>query len=137
MTPFTVTYRGDLRCGAIHGPSGAQLVTDAPTDNHGRGQSFSPTDLIATGLGTCMMTIMGINARKDGTVLEGSTVHVEKHMTTSPPRRINRIVVRFAMAAGISTARRASLEQAAHTCPVALSLHPEIVQDVSFSYPDV
>jgi putative redox protein len=136
MVPFTIAYQGDLRCELTHGPSGATVITDAPVDNHGKGQSFSPTDLVAAGLGVCMVTVMGIAARRDGVRLEGARARVEKHMTTALPRRIAKVVVRFEMPAGIARERRAALEQAAHTCPVSLSLHPEIVQDVSFAYPD-
>ncbi|MBA2482063.1 MAG: OsmC family protein [Planctomycetes bacterium] len=136
MVPFTATYQGQLRCVAVHGPSKTQLVTDAPVDNHGRGESFSPTDLVVTGLGTCMLTTMGIAAQREQAPLSDIRIAYEKHMTTAPPRRIAKIVVRFTMAAGIPAARRPVLERAAHTCPVALSLHPDIVLDVSFTYPD-
>jgi len=136
MVPFTLTYRGELRCELTHGPSKATLITDAPVDNHGKGESFSPTDLVASGLGVCMATVMGITAARAGVSLAGLTAQIEKHMTSAPPRRIARIVVRFAMPNGIPADKRPSLEQAAHTCPVALSLHPEVTQDVSFGYAD-
>ena len=131
---FSLSYHGDLRCEARHEPSGTTLITDAPLDNQGRGESFSPTDLVATGLGVCMFTIMGIVAKRDGIALAGATARVEKHMTSTPPRRIERIVVRFALPATIPAEDRAKLERAAHTCPVALSLHPDVVQDVAFAY---
>jgi putative redox protein len=131
---FSLSYHGDLRCEARHEPSGTTLITDAPLDNQGRGESFSPTDLVATGLGVCMFTIMGIVAKRDGIALAGATARVEKHMTSTPPRRIERIVVRFALPAAIPAEDRAKLERAAHTCPVALSLHPDVVQDVAFAY---
>jgi uncharacterized OsmC-like protein len=83
-----------------------------------------------------MLTIMGIAARRDGLRLEGATVQVEKHMSATPPRKIAKIVVRFELPPGIPKERRAPLERAAHTCPVSLSLHPDVVQDVSFAYPD-
>jgi len=136
MVPFTLTYRGALRCELTHGPSKATLITDAPVDNHGKGESFSPTDLVASGLGVCMATVMGITATREGVALEGLTAQIEKHMTSAPPRRIARIVVRFAMPKAIPEAKRPILEKAAHTCPVALSLHPEVVQEVSFGYVD-
>jgi putative redox protein len=135
MVPFTLTYRGELRCELTHGPSQALLLTDAPKDNQGKGESFSPTDMLAGGLGVCMATVMGIVARRDGVKLEGLTAQVEKHMTSQAPRKIARIVVRFQMPAGIGLPARAVLERAAHTCPVALSLHPEVVQEISFTYP--
>ena len=83
MVDINVEYQGDLHCRAVHGPSSAVLVSDAPVDNQGRGESFSPTDLVATGLGTCMATVMGILARKHGYALEGMRVHVKKHMTAA------------------------------------------------------
>ena len=135
MVPINIVYRGELRCLATHGPSAVELVTDAPKDNHGRGESFSPTDLVAAAFGTCMLTIMGIVSKRDGINLDGTRIEVEKHMTTVPPRRISRLVARFTMPVGIPVAARATLERAAHTCPVALSLHSDIVQDVTFVWP--
>ena len=131
---FSISYHGDLRCEARHDLSGTTLITDPPLDNQGRGESFSPTDLVATGLGVCMLTIMGIVARRDGIALTGATARVEKHMTSTPPRRIERIVVRFTLQAAIAAGDRDKLERAARTCPVALSLHPDLVQDVAFAY---
>jgi len=136
MVPLTIIYQGSLRCLVEHGPSQTRLITDAPIDNQGRGESFSPTDLLAAGLGVCMATVMGIVARRDGSALDGATVRVEKHMRPDPPRRIGRIVVAFALPAGIAAEKRAKLERAAHGCPVALSLHPDLVQEVTFTYPD-
>lgn len=131
---FSISYQGDLRCEARHDPSGTALITDAPLDNQGLGQSFSPTDLLASGLGVCMFTIMGIVGRRDGLSLAGATARVEKHMTSAPPRRIERIAIRFALPAALGMEDRAKLERAARSCPVALSLHPDIVQDVVFDY---
>ena len=131
---FSLSYQGDLRCEARHDLSGSTLITDPPLDNQGRGESFSPTDLVASGLGACMLTIMGIVARRDGITLSGVTARIEKHMTSAPPRRIERIVLRFTLPAAIATGDRDKLERAARTCPVALSLHPDIVQDVAFAY---
>ena len=136
MVIFSITYDGGLRCRATHGPSGTVLATDAPKDNHGRGEAFSPTDLAATALATCILTTMAIQTRNDGLALEGIRAEVEKHMTSTVPRRIARIVVRMAMPGGIPAAARPKLEKAAHACPVALSLHPEVVQEISFVYPD-
>lgn len=136
MVTFTITYDGSLRCSAIHGPSGTRIATDAPKDNHGRGEAFSPTDLTATSLATCMITTMAIQTRKDGVALEGIRAEVEKHMTTTPPRRLAQVVVRLYMPTGIPVSAREKLQKIAHVCPVALSLHPEVVQDVSFVYPD-
>jgi len=134
MVPITVTYLGDLRCEAVHGPSGVRLITDAPVDNQGKGESFSPTDLLATAYGTCMTTIMGIVAKRDGIPLEGLRIEIEKHMSAAPPRRVARLVLRFHMPAGLSADQRAKLEKAAHTCPVALSVSPDVFIEASFSY---
>ena len=92
MVSIDVTYDGELRCSAVHGPSGMTLFTDAPVDNQGKGAAFSPTDLVATALATCMATTMGIAARKHALGIDGTRIHIEKHMTSSPPRRIARLV---------------------------------------------
>ena len=113
-----------------------ELETDAPRDNQGRGESFSPTDLVATALGSCMLTIMGIQARKQGWALEGASVDVEKHMTVRPPRRIERLVLQFTMPSGLPIDARGPLEEVAHTCPVCHSIHPDIEVDVRFRWPD-
>ena len=131
---FTTTYLGDLRTEMVHGPSGTRVLTDAPVDNHGKGEAFSPTDLVASALGSCMLTIMGIVAKRDGIALEGTVVAVAKHMTSELPRKIARIEVAFTMARGIAPEARAKLEKAAYTCPVALSLHPDIAQVVTFTW---
>ena len=136
MVTQTVSYSGTLRCSARHGPSGVTLVTDAPTDNRGRGESFSPTDLLVTALASCMVTTMGIRAQDDGVHLDGTTVVAEKHMSTDPPRRIVRIVVRITMPPGIALDYRPILERTAHTCPVAQSINPGIDVDLSFTYPN-
>jgi putative redox protein len=99
-----------------HGPSGRQLETDAPKDNEGRGESFSPTDLLATALGSCMLTVMGIYARRKGWKLDGARARVEKHMATAPVRRIGKLVVEFEMPPHRDAGR--PLERAADTCPV-------------------
>ena len=129
-----VRYEGELRATATHGPSGASLETDAPKDNEGRGESFSPTDLLATALGTCMLTVMGIYARRKGWELKGAHVTVDKHMVADPVRRIGRLEVRFEMPAGIPPDARKPLERAAHTCPVHQSLHPEVEVETSFAW---
>jgi uncharacterized OsmC-like protein len=129
-------YEGDLHCAAKHGPSGAVLATDAPVDNHGRGGSFSPTDLVATALGTCMATVMGILAGKRGQTLTGMKVHVKKQMSASPPRRIARLTVALTIpaTASVGLAGRAALEQEALNCPVRLSLLDAIEVPVSFDW---
>ena len=134
MVPISLTYLGDLRCEAVHGPSGVRLITDAPVDNHGKGESFSPTDLMATAYGACMTTIMGIVAKRDGIQLAGLRLAIEKHMTAAPPRRIAKLVLRFSMPAGLTPADRIKLEAAARACPVALSTSAEVQIEVSFGY---
>lgn len=136
MVPIAITYRGDLRCEAVHGPSGMRITTDAPRDNHGRGEAFSPTDLLATAYGCCFATIMGIMARTEGIALAGLAIAVEKHMAPAPPRRVGRLVLRLAMPAGIPAAARPRLEAAARSCPVALSVSPDIAIEAVFTYPD-
>jgi putative redox protein len=125
MVRMDAVYDGDLHTSCRHGPSGAELATDAPVDNQGRGESFSPTDLLVTALGSCMMTIMGIAARDRGWPMEGARVSLEKHMQEEP-RRVARIVVRFDMPAALPAEARGVLEEAARACPVCRSLHPDI-----------
>lgn len=132
MVNISIAYTGGLHCRAQHGPSGAVLETDAPVDNHGMGESFSPTDLAATALGTCMATIMGIYAKRQGIDLEGMRLEVSKEMTQSAPRRIARLTTTFWMPPGL--ARDPALEQAALTCPVHQSLHPEVEKPVEFRW---
>jgi putative redox protein len=138
MVDIYVRYEGNLHCAARHGPSGATLASDAPLDNHGRGETFSPTDLAATSLGTCMLTVMGILANKRSWNIDGIDAHVIKEMTTSPPRRIERLRVTVdappEVANKLSEETRRELEQAAHTCPVRLSLHPQIDVQVTFRW---
>ena len=129
-----ITYQGNLRTNAIHVKSGTSLITDAPTDNHGKGEAFSPTDLIATGLGSCMLTIMAISAEKHGIEFKGADIDITKVMS-SHPRRIAEVVVVYKMhAANYSDEEKAKLERAARSCPVALSLHPALKQTISFEY---
>lgn len=133
MVEIRVLYEGDLHTRCTHGPSASELETDAPKDNEGRGERFSPTDLLATSLGSCMLTTMGILARRRGWPLEGARVRVEKHMVTAPERRVGRLVVAFDLPA-LPPDARTLLERAAHTCPVKKSLHPDVQVDVSFSW---
>jgi len=134
MVKVTSSYEGGLRCRAVHGPSGTTLVTDAPVDNHGKGESFSPTDLVATALGACMMTIMGIVAERHGLDLTGMTAETEKVMTSAPPRRIASLRTRLTIPLPADHPQRQLLEQAAHTCPVHKSLHPEIDAAIEFAW---
>ena len=126
MVNIDITYEGGLHTSAVHGPSGTVIQTDAPKDNMGCGEAFSPTDLLATALGTCMMTIMGIVAQREGLSLEGSHVNVIKHMTATMPRRVAKLEVTFTLPSVIGPEQRAKLQNAAHTCPVHHSLHPDV-----------
>ena len=132
MVHLSSVYEGGLRCRATHAPSGTSLVTDAPVDNHGKGESFSPTDLVATALGACMMTIMGIVAERHGVNLVGMTAETVKEMTKEPPRRIASLRTRLTIPLPADHPQRAMLEQAAHTCPVHKSLHPDIDAAIEF-----
>ena len=136
MVEISVKYEGDLHCFAIHEPSRAELSTDAPKDNLGKGEAFSPTDLAATSLGVCMLTTMAIVAAKQSLNLDlsGTRAIVRKHMTTKPPRRIQRLEVSLEIPLPETLPSRATLEEAALNCPVALSLHPEIEKAVTFSW---
>ena len=136
MVEISVEYEGGFHCFAIHEPSRAKLPTDAPKDNLGKGEAFSPTDLTATSLGVCMLTTMAIAAAKRSLDLDlsGTRAIVRKHMTTKPPRRIQRLEVSVTIPLRETLPSRATLEEAALNCPVALSLHPEIEKTVTFSW---
>lgn len=134
MVEISIKYLGELRCEARHEPSGTLITTDAPVDNEGRGESFSPTDLAATSLGACMLTIMGIAARKQGVELGDTRVKVLKEMTPKPPRRIAKLTVVFTIPLPASHEKRAMLEEAAGNCPVHLSLDPGVEQDTRFDW---
>lgn len=136
MVSFHLAYDGRLRCTAAHDPSGTEFITDAPADNHGLAQSFSPTDLVATALAACMITTVGMYADPRGIPLDGMKAYAEKHMSTDPPRRIARIVVKLTFPAGLDAEQRVILERVAANCPVERSLHPDIALDLSFEYPD-
>ena len=127
-------YQGDLHCASVHTPSKTELATDAPIDNQGRGESFSPTDLIATSLGTCMLTTMGIVARTLNVDLTGATAIVEKEMTSTAPRKINRLIVSIQVPRTTTPENQERLENAAHTCPVKRSIHPDIETPIEFHW---
>lgn len=134
MATVTATYLGDLRVESTHTASGAKLVTDAPVDNHGKGEGFSPTDLCATALGACAMTIMGITARAHGMDVTGTKLEITKTMSADP-RRIASLDVVFLMPdRPFTDKQKAMLERAAHTCPVHLSLHPDVHQNFVFRW---
>jgi putative redox protein len=135
---INITYEGALQCAATHGPSRQTLTTDAPVDNGGKGAAFSPTDLVATALGTCMATILGLVARRNNLDIDGLQVQVVKEMTASPVRRIGALKTRLVFPPGktLSAADRAKLEAAAKACPVKQSLHPDLQTPIEFVYPD-
>lgn len=126
MVEIKLTYEGDLHCHAVHLPSGNELVTDAPVDNNGRGQAFSPTDLVATALGACMATVIGIVAKRKEIAVEGMKVAVRKFMSGDQPRRISRLELDLDMPLPPDHPDRKVLESAARGCPVHHSIHPDI-----------
>ena len=133
MVKTITRYEGNLRCSAGHEPSGAQGYTDAPLDNHGKGESFSPTDLVGAALAGCMSTIMGIVAERKGLPIEGMTVEVGKHMNADP-RRIGKLEVTITVPLPPDHPDRSALENAALTCPVKKSLHPDIDIPITWNW---
>ncbi|MFD1468419.1 OsmC family protein [Hymenobacter caeli] len=134
MPTATAQYLGQLRTEATHVASGTVIQTDAPVDNHGKGEAFSPTDLVCVALASCIVTTMGIVAERHHVDLAGSTYATTKHMSTAPPRRIARIEVALRLPAALAPADRALMERTARTCPVALSLHPDVDKHIVFDY---
>ena len=126
MVEIRIDYEGELHCNALHGPSGARIATDAPVDNNGRGEAFSPTDLVATAVGTCMATVMGIVARRKDIPLTGLTVTVRKFMSDDLPRRITCLEVDINLPLPATHPECAVFESAARSCPVYHSIHPDI-----------
>ncbi len=136
MVEITGRYQGNLHCSARHGPSGSVLATDAPKDNQGQGEAFSPTDLVATALGTCIATTMAIAARKHDVELRGLRFEVTKEMTADLPRRIARLNTQIWMPIPSTHAAAKSLEGAARACPVHRSLHPDVDKPITFHWAD-
>ena len=136
MVKIRVVYEGGLHCRSVHESSGSELATDAPKDNMGKGEGFSPTDLVATALVTCMLTTMGIYATRHSLVFEGASAEVEKEMAAAPLRRIARLGVRIQMPAGLTAEARQHLERVALGCPVQKSLGSDVERPVLFLYPD-
>ena len=126
MVNVSIIYTGDLHCDATHGPSGSTIATDAPADNKGKGESFSPTDLVATALATCMATTAGIAAQDHGVDLSGMTVRIEKHMSKDAPRRIVGLPSEIHIPLSSDVPQRALIENAILNCPVHKSLPPDI-----------
>jgi uncharacterized OsmC-like protein len=134
MDTALITYHGDLRTTAVHVRSGTAIPTDAPVDNHGKGSAFSPTDLLCVSLATCILTTMGISAEAREIPFRAATARVLKHMANDP-RRVVRIEVHIeVVGTGIGPKERVLLERIAETCPVARSLHPDIVQETTFTW---
>ncbi len=135
MTKINTVYTGNLRTEAVHELSGTKIITDAPLDNHGKGESFSPTDLLATALGSCMLTIMGISAEAYGYNLNGTTIETEKIMGTDPRRVVEvKITFNFPKGQEFTPQQKRVIEASARTCPVANSLHPDLKKTIVFNY---
>lgn len=132
----TIKYLGQLRTEMVHTASQSSVATDAPVDNKGRGEHFSPTDLVATALGSCMLTIVGIAAQEHGFNIDGSEMTITKIMNPQP-RRIKEVQITFNIKGQdcYSDKEKAIIKRAAETCPVALSLHPDITQQIEFIFP--
>ena len=134
MANFTITYQGQLRCEAVHNASGTKILTDAPVDNHGRGEAFSPTDLVCSALATCIVTTMGIWAKKENIDFPEAVLNVNKHMQASP-RKIAKIEVDLEFKNSIFTdEQKLKIKDIAHNCPVALSLHPDVIQAITIQF---
>lgn len=134
MVTINSSYNGGLRCTATHGPSGVTLITDAPVDNHGKGESFSPTDLVATAVANCMMTVMAIAAERHGIDVKGTTVTIDKEMSSDAPRRIVGLKSVMTIPLPADHPQRALLEAAALSCPVKKSIASEIDSTVDFRW---
>ena len=134
MTTSKVTYQGDLRTTAIHLQSNNEIITDAPTDNQGKGEAFSPTDLLATSLASCMLTIIGIKARDMNIDVTGAIAEVTKIMSADP-RRVSEIQVVITFQQALDDKTQKIFYNTALTCPVAKSIHPDIAQNVVFKLP--
>ncbi|WP_026705139.1 OsmC family protein [Flavobacterium soli] len=128
-----VTYLGELRTSSVHLQSGTEILSDAPTDNHGKGEAFSPTDLLANALGSCMISIMAIKSKDLDVNLEGSTVEVTKIMQPEP-RKISKIIIVMNLSVAVDEKSKTILERAAMHCPVLLSLNPDIEKEVTFNW---
>ena len=128
-----VTYLGDLRTSSIHLNSGTEILSDAPLDNNGKGEAFSPTDSVANALATCMFTIMAIKAQTMDIEMKGSTAEMTKHMQANP-RRIAKIEITFNMSGVTDPKTQEILERTSYTCPVYLSLHPDVEKAITFNW---
>jgi uncharacterized OsmC-like protein len=137
METARIVYLGDIRTSATHLRSGNTIITDAPVDNRGKGEAFSPTDLLATSLGTCMMTIIGIAAQTHDFDVDGTVIRITKIMAENP-RRVAEVIVEFDFPErAYSEKEKAIIWHSARTCPVMLSLHPDLVKTIRMNFPDV
>lgn len=134
MVEINSIYEGGLHCRAVHKPSGVVLETDAPVDNKGKGESFSPTDLLATSLAVCYLTTMGIAADANGVDMRGTTCRIEKHMSADSPRRVEKLSGEVTFVKSVPEDKKSILEHAGVHCPVSKSIHPDIEVDIKFTY---
>ncbi len=134
MSKIAIDYEGNLRTRAVHQGSGAAIQTDAPKDNHGKGELFSPTDLLAAALGTCVLTLMGIMAQRLKVELKGLRATVEKEMAPLPSRKVGRLVVHVYALNQLDLETASKLEAAGAGCPVHHSLHPDVQQEIVFHW---
>ena len=134
MVKMNAVYEGSLRCVLTHETSGSTIETDAPKDNMGKGERFSPTDLVGAALAGCVLTTMAIVAQRDGVELTGARAEVTKEMVATPSRRIGALPLTVILPASLPADYRAKLENAARTCPVHKSLHPDVRAEISFIY---
>ena len=136
MVEINTVYEGGLHCKAVHKPSGVTIETDAPVDNRGKGESFSPPDLLATWLAVCYLTTMGIAAEDREINMKGATCRIEKHMSTDSPRRVVKLVAEIIFPAGIPFDKRGILEAVALHCPVSKSISADVDVDLKLHFPD-
>tara|TARA_Y100000994_G_scaffold141440_2_gene115834 strand:+ start:7147 stop:7557 length:411 start_codon:yes stop_codon:yes gene_type:complete len=135
MSDIKIVYNGDLRTQITHSQSGNIIITDAPIDNNGKGEAFSPTDLFASSLGSCMLTIMGITAQTHGLNIDGSTVNINKIMGTNP-RRVSAIDIIININGKLNEKDKKILQKAAEHCPVSKSIHPDLDEKITFNFLD-
>jgi putative redox protein len=135
MIQIDISYQGELRCQAVHGPTGQTLTTDAPVATRGKGEHFSPTDLVAAALGTCILTIIAGLANRENIDLTGVKISVAKEMASAPQRHIGKLITRVTMPCTLTDQQKAKFERAAHLCPVHESLRPDIEMPIEFIYP--
>ena len=133
MVKMVAVYQGEKHCSLVHEPSGSEIETDAPRDNQGKGERFSPTDLVGAALGSCILTTVAIVAERDGLSIQGARAEVEKEMIAQP-RRIGSLKIKLTLPANLTESQRRKLEETAHHCPVHKSLHPEVGVPITFVY---